>query len=89
MKGDVGWIIYLIVSGLVAMFAIEAGVMGYLTKPSTILERIIYTSAGLLILGPLTYSIAGYVLFAIGYLMERFSPAVPIIGDRPSLSNNK
>ena len=68
MKGDVWWIIYLVISGLVAMFAIEAGVMGYLTKPSTILERILYTGAGLLILGPVMYSIVGYGLFGLGFL---------------------
>jgi TRAP-type uncharacterized transport system fused permease subunit len=88
-KGNVVWIIYLIISRLVAMFAIEAGVMGYLTNPSLTLERIIYTVAGLLILGPLAYSIIGYCLFGLGYLLERSSQQIPIIGRRPSILTGK
>lgn len=74
------WIIYLIISGLVAMFAIEAGAMGFLTKVSSPLERIIYIVAGLMILGPFKYSIAGFILFALGYLLEKWDPPIPFIG---------
>jgi len=85
MQGDAWWIIYLIMSGMVAMFAIEAGVMGYLTKQSTLLERAIYTAAGLLILGPLKYSLMGFGLFACGYLLERLDLPLPVIGRRPAM----
>ncbi|UCE33063.1 MAG: TRAP transporter fused permease subunit [Deltaproteobacteria bacterium] len=85
MQGSAWWIIYLIVSGLVAMFAIEAGAMGYLTKPATVLERIVYLIAGFMILGPFKYSIIGFALFALGYALERLNPPIPGIGRRPSM----
>jgi TRAP transporter 4TM/12TM fusion protein len=81
-EGSTWWILYLIFSGVVAMFAIEAGAMGYLTKHATPLERLIYFAAGLLILGPLEYSIAGLFLFGFGYLLERWDLPIPIIGKR-------
>lgn len=85
-EGSTWWVTYLIVSGTAAMFAIEAGTMGYLTKNSTFLERVIYVAAGLLILGPLEYSIAGFLLFGLGYLIERLDPPIPLIGKRPASS---
>jgi len=88
MKGDPWWIIYLIASGVAAMFAIEAGIMGYLKKPSTMLERTVYTVAGLLILGPLKYSLVGFGLFAVGYLLERFDVQIPVIAERPGLAKH-
>jgi TRAP transporter 4TM/12TM fusion protein len=81
-EGSLWWVLYLIFSGTVAMFALEAGVMGYLTKNSTPLERIVYVAAGLLILGNLEYSIAGLLLFGLGYLIERLDPQIPFIGKR-------
>ncbi len=81
-EGSLCWVLYLIFSGTVAMFALEAGVMGYLTKNSTPLERIVYVAAGLLILGNLEYSIAGLLLFGLGYLIERLDPQIPFIGKR-------
>jgi TRAP transporter 4TM/12TM fusion protein len=82
LEGSAWWVIYLIVSGLVAMFAIEAGAMGFLTKTSSPLERIIYLAAGLMILGPLKYSIAGFFLFGLGYLIEKWDPPIPFLGRR-------
>ena len=82
LEGSAWWVIYLIISGLVAMFAIEAGAMGYLTRLSTPLERIIYIAAGLMILGPFKYSITGFLLFGLGCLIERLDPSIPLIGRR-------
>ena len=81
-EGSLWWILYLIFSGTVAMFAIEAGTMGFLTKHATLLERLIYIAAGLLILGPLEHSIAGLLLFGLGYLIEKWDPPIPVIGRR-------
>jgi TRAP-type uncharacterized transport system fused permease subunit len=81
-EGSLWWVLYLIFSGTVAMFAIEAGCMGFLTKNSTPLERIVYFAAGLLILGNLEYSIAGLLLFGFGYLLERWDLPIPVIGKR-------
>lgn len=83
-EGELWWVLYLILSGAVAMFAIEAGAMGFLKKHLTPLERLIYLAAGLLILGPLKYSIAGFLLFGLGMLLERSNLPIPILGKRPS-----
>jgi len=81
-QANAWWVMYLIVSGLAAMFAIEAGAMGFLTKVSSPLERIVYIIAGLMILGPFKYSIAGFALFGLGYLLEKWDPPIPFIGRR-------
>ncbi|MEJ5359504.1 MAG: TRAP transporter fused permease subunit [Desulfobacterales bacterium] len=83
-EGELWWILYLLFSGTVAMLAIEAGAMGYFRKHSTALERLIYFAAGLLILGPLEYSIAGLLLFGAGILLERLDLPIPVLGKRPS-----
>lgn len=83
MQGSFWSIAYVILSGIAAMFAIEAGLMGYFNRASTPLERIIYTVAGFLILGPLTYSLIGYALWVGGYLLERYNVQIPVIGVRP------
>lgn len=83
MKGDLWWICYLIFSGIAAMFAIEAGVMGFFRKPSTLLERLIYAVAGFLILGPIGYSLAGFALWGVGALLEHYNVRIPIISERP------
>lgn len=83
-EGELWWILYLIFSGTVAMLAIEAGAMGFFKKHSTPLERLIYIAAGLLILGPLEYSIAGFLLLGLGILLERWDLPIPVLGRRPS-----
>ncbi len=79
-EGNPWWIIYLIFSGTIAMLAIEAGAMGFLRKHSTLFERLIYFAAGLLILAPLEYSIAGLLLFGLGILLEHWD--LPFLGKR-------
>ncbi len=88
MQGSPWSIIYVFVSGIAAMVAIEAGLMGFFNKSSTMLERAIYTIAGLLILGPLKISLAGYLLWLIGYLLERFNIEIPIIDKRPAMDKH-
>jgi TRAP transporter 4TM/12TM fusion protein len=83
MQGNVITIIYVFISAIAAMFAIEAGIMGYFTKPLTLLERALYTLAGFLILAPLTYNIIGVCVWILGYLLERFDVRIPIISVRP------
>lgn len=83
MKGTPFEIGFLFVGAVVAMFAIEAGIMGYLTKPSTPLERVLYLLGGLIMMGPGFYTFIGLGIFALGYLCERFSPPIPVIGKRP------
>ncbi len=83
MKGSLFDIAFLIIGAFIAMFAIEAGLMGYLTKPSTPLERILYFAGGLIMMAPGFYTFIGIAIFALGYLCERFNPPIPIIGKRP------
>ena len=88
MQGSPILIVYALVSGIAAMVAIEAGMMGFLTKPSTSLERLIYTVAGLMILGPWKISLAGYALWIVGYLLERFDVRLPLIAERPAFDKH-
>jgi TRAP transporter 4TM/12TM fusion protein len=83
MKGTAVEIVFIVAGAAIAMFAIEAGVMGFLTKPSTPLERMVYLAAGGLLLAPGYYTFAGLVLFGAGYMLERTSPPIPVIGRRP------
>lgn len=88
MHGHPALIIYAFVSGVAAMLAIEAGLMGFFNKSSTMLERIIYVVAGLMILGPWTISLVGYALWIVGYLLERFDVQFPILARRPALDKH-
>ncbi|HSL39396.1 MAG TPA: TRAP transporter fused permease subunit [Desulforhopalus sp.] len=88
MQGSAWEIGYCFFSGIVAMLAIEAGLMGFLLRSSTLLERIIYFIAGLLILGPFMISLAGYALFLVGYLLERFDVQFPILAKRPAMDKH-
>lgn len=88
MQGEPALIVYAFVSGVAAMLAIEAGLMGFFNKSSTMLERIIYTVAGLMILGPWTISLLGYALWVVGYLLERFDVQFPVIAVRPALEKH-
>ncbi len=89
MKGSAYDIIFLFVGAVIAMFAIEAGLMGFLTKPSTPLERVLYLLGGLIMMGPGYYTFIGIGIFILGYLCERFSPPIPIIGRRPAFAIHK
>jgi TRAP transporter 4TM/12TM fusion protein len=88
MQGHPALIIYAFVSGVAAMLVIEAGLMGFFNKSSTLLERVIYIVAGLMILGPWTISLAGYALWIVGYLLERFDVQFPILARRPALDKH-
>ncbi len=88
MQGNPWMIAYAVISGIAAMFAIEAGLMGFFNKPSTILERLLYTIAGFLILAPIGYSLVGYGVWLVGYLLERYDFEIPGIDKRPALDKH-
>ncbi len=77
-------IVWVSLAAIAAMFAIEAGVMGFLRKSSTPLERILYIAGGLFLLhpDPITDAI-GAILFGLGYLSERYDFHLPVLGRRP------
>jgi len=76
-------IIRVLISAMIAMFVIEACVMGYFRKPATVIERILYGASGLFLLHPGFYTdVIGIALVAIGILCESYLPYIPIIGKR-------
>lgn len=89
MQGGFFEIAFLIVGAVAAMFAIEAGVMGFFKKPSTPIERILYLVGGLVMMLPGYYTFIGLGIFGLGLLCERYSPPIPILGRRPALIAHK
>ncbi|MFQ5912760.1 MAG: TRAP transporter permease [Nitrospinota bacterium] len=85
MQGSPLDILLSVASAVVAMFAIEAGVMGFLRKPATPIERSLYIAGGLLLLHPDPVTdLIGLVVAALGYLSEKVDFTPPIIGRRPA-----
>ncbi|MCS7203839.1 MAG: TRAP transporter fused permease subunit [Thermodesulfovibrio sp.] len=83
MKGSALEILFIFIGAFIAMFAIEAGVLGYWTKPATPLERIFYITGGLLMMAPGYWTFVGIAIFLIGLILERFDVQIPIIAKRP------
>ncbi|MCX8027145.1 MAG: TRAP transporter fused permease subunit [Thermodesulfovibrionales bacterium] len=83
MKGSYDDIIFHFIGAFVAMFTIEAGLMGFFTKPLTWLERIIYFVGGLFLMAPGYYTFIGLGISAVAFLMEKFNFQIPVILKRP------
>jgi TRAP-type uncharacterized transport system fused permease subunit len=83
MKGPAWEVLFIFIGAFVAMFAIEAGVLGYLKKPSTPLERFLYISGGLIMMAPGYWTFVGLAIFILGVLLEKFDVQIPIIAKRP------
>lgn len=84
MKGSAWEVLFIFVGAFVAMFAIEAGVLGYWRKPSTLLERALYITGGLIMMAPGHWTFIGLGIFFIGLLLEKFNVQIPIIAKRPA-----
>ncbi len=84
MKGSPEEILFIFVGAFVAMFAIEAAVLGYFTKPNTPVERLLYLVGGLVMMAPGYWTFIGLGIFLLGYLFERFNIQIPVIGKRPA-----
>ena len=70
---------------IIAMFPLEAAVMGHWLKPTTILERLLFFAGGLAILHPsLLTDMIGLALIALGLLSQKFLGPIPVIGIRPA-----
>jgi TRAP transporter 4TM/12TM fusion protein len=77
-------IIRVVVTVVIAMFFIEAGVFGYLKKPATLLERLLFIIGGLFLLNSSSLTdIIGFSLVAVGMISHYFVPYIPVIGKRP------
>ncbi len=84
MKGPAWEILFIFIGAFIAMFAIEAGVLGYWKKPSTPLERALYISGGLIMMAPEYWTFVGLAIFLIGILLEKFDVQIPVIAKRPA-----
>lgn len=85
MQGHPIKILFSAISGIIAMFPLEASIMGHWLRHTTILERILFFIGGLAILHPsLLTEIFGLILIAIGFLSQKYQVQIPIIGIRSS-----
>lgn len=85
MKGTPFEIIMMAVLAILAMFPLEAAVMGHFIKPATILERILFFAGGIAVLHPdLITDITGLALIALGLISQKYFGSFPIIGRRPA-----
>jgi len=85
MEGSPLKIIFSAILAIIAMFPLEAAVMGHWLKPTTILERLLFLAGGLAVLHPsLLTDIIGLILIILGLLSQKFSISLPIIGIRPT-----
>ncbi|MFC1876884.1 TRAP transporter permease [Thermodesulfobacteriota bacterium] len=76
-------IIRVLFTVIIAMFIIEAGVFGYLKKPATLLERLLFIIGGLFLLNStLLTDLLGISLAGAGLLLHYYVPYIPIIGKR-------
>jgi TRAP transporter 4TM/12TM fusion protein len=76
-------IIRVLFTVVIAMFIIEAGVFGYLKKPATLIERLLFIIGGLFLLNStLLTDLLGVSLVGVGLILHYFVPYIPIIGRR-------
>jgi TRAP transporter 4TM/12TM fusion protein len=85
MQGDPIKIIFSAILAIIAMFPLEASIMGHWIKPTTVLERILFFAGGLAILHPsLLTDLIGLALIVVGLLSQKYLGPIPIIGVRPA-----
>ena len=74
----------ILVTVIIAMFFIEAGVFGYFLKPTSWLERIFFIAGGLFLLSStLQTDIIGLSLVGLAIMSHCLWPNIPFIGKRP------
>jgi len=73
MQGNPLNILFHFLVGVVAMFPIAAGALGYFLKPTNLLERLLFLIGGLALLHPsIVTDLFGLALVAIGLLRQYF-----------------
>ncbi len=73
------------VLAILAMFPLQAFLMGYWLKPTTILERLLFMVGGIALLIPEGYTdLIGLGLVLLGLLSQIYIKHIPIIGVRPA-----
>jgi TRAP-type uncharacterized transport system fused permease subunit len=82
MKGTALEILLLVAGGLAAMLFIQGGIMGYLSKHLTYVERTLIIAGGMIMLAGGKWAWIGLAIGGIGYLLMRFDVQIPLIGVR-------
>ncbi len=85
LKGSPLEIIVMAALAILAMFPLEAAVMGHFIKPTTVLERVLFFAGGLAVLHPSWASdLIGLALIGLGLLSQKYvTLPIPLIGKRP------
>ncbi len=85
MKGGLFITLGIVAAVVIAMFFIEAGVFGYLKRPASWPERILFLAGGgFLMKFSLRTVIIGLICLTIATISQYFMPNIPIIGKRPA-----
>jgi hypothetical protein len=85
MEGNPWVILRVVITVIIAMFFIEAGVFGHFTRPASWPERILFIGGGLLLMDPqLSTDIIGLILVALAIGSHLVMPEIPLIGRRPA-----
>ena len=64
------------------MLFIQGGVMGYLVKHLTQIERVLIFIGGIVMLAGGRWALIGLAIGGIGYLLMHFDIQIPVIGIR-------
>jgi TRAP transporter 4TM/12TM fusion protein len=76
--------IWVLITVIVAMFFIEAGVFGYFLKPTSLPEKLLFIIGGLFLLNStLLTDVIGFSLVGLGILSHLFTPDIPFLANRP------
>ena len=88
MKGGLWITLGVVAAVIIAMFFIEAGVFGYLRRPASWPERILFLAGGAFLMkySPVSVSI-GLGCLVLGTISHLFMPDIPVIGRRPAQSS--
>ncbi len=82
--GTVLGTLWIVITVIIAMFFIEAGVFGYFLKPTSLLERLLFVGGGLFLLSStLLTDVIGLALVGVGIISHQFVPNIPFFGKRP------
>ncbi|MBI5966233.1 MAG: TRAP transporter large permease subunit [Deltaproteobacteria bacterium] len=84
LKGDPLTTVWICLTACTGILFVSAGLFGYLRKPTSILERLLFVAGGLLLFIPGIFTdILGAVLVTSGYISQRIRR--PILVPRPEL----
>ena len=83
MEGDVLRLLRVAIGCIVAIFFIEAAAFGYIKRPATWLERLLFGAGGFLLMSAtMTTDIIGGAMILIGLLSHLYLPELPLVGKR-------